>query len=538
MRSFLLAGCLAATVSSAPVARGFSPVVSARQDSAAAGATVLAPARPGLQPVPVPVLDALESSVAEQIRASNRSFVAAASRADLDATGLAEAYGTLGQLYHAYDFADTADACYRNAVRLAPHDFRWLHLLGYLHYQRRDLREAVDFYRRALDANPDDDVALVYLGNLYLWLNRPGEARARFEAALPRFPASALNGLGETALVERRFAEALRYFEDALGRVPGPGRIHYSMAMAYRGLGRIDEARSQLEQAGPNTVRPVDPLADTLQGLLRGERVHVIEGRLAYQAGDFTSAAAAFARAVDAAPDSADARVNLGAALAQTGDLDGAIQHLEAALRLDAGNAAAHRSLGAVLALENRHADAVTHYRAAAALAPDDPEVQRGLARSLLALGREEDALEALVAVTSLDPADEGSVLTLAIVLADQERYREARDLLDEAIRRFPDREDTATTLARLLAAAPDVNVRDGARALDLAMAVYTANPTPVHGETVVLALAESGRCAEAADWQRRMLAAAEQHGDTALAARLRAGQYDETPCRPAVAGR
>jgi hypothetical protein len=57
--------------------------------------------------------------------------------------------------------------------------------------------------------------------------------------------------------------------------------------------------------------------------------------------------------------------------------------------------------------------------------------------------------------------------------------------------------------LARLLAACPDKSVRDGARALPLAQAVWQAQPTAAHARTVALALAELGRCAEAAQWQR-----------------------------------
>jgi tetratricopeptide (TPR) repeat protein len=152
----------------------------------------------------------------------------------------------------------------------------------------------------------------------------------------------------------------------------------------------------------------------------------------------------------------------------------------------------------------------------------------------LLRLGRDGEAIEVLFTINSLDPGDEDSLLGLVLLLADRERYHEAIDLLDQANRLFPERHSTATTLARLLASSPDLALRDGRRALELAMVVYEANPTPVHGETVILSLAESGRCAEAVLWQRRILADAQREGEADLAARLDVARLDETPCRPA----
>ena len=55
-----------------------------------------------------------------------------------------------------------------------------------------------------------------------------------------------------------------------------------------------------------------------------------------------------------------------------------------------------------------------------------------------------------------------------------------------------------------------------------LAIAVNDAEPTPVHGETIALALAELGRCDEALGWMKRAVAEAERAKDNAGAARLR----------------
>jgi tetratricopeptide (TPR) repeat protein len=495
---------------------------------------VLPPARPNLLPVPLPPLDVLESSVADQIREVQRSVTTLLGKPDLGRVETAEAYGTLGQLYHAYELFDAAEACYKNANRLRPDDFRWSHLLGYLHQQTGRLEDAIGFYDAALIAKPDDYIATLYLGDVYLRLNRRAEARARFQASLDRFPAAALSRLGDLALVESRYKDAIREFEAALERVPQATRIHYSLAMAHRALGQLDRAEAHLQQVGSGDIRPVDPLVEGLQDLLRGERAHLIQGRLAFQGGQYKDAVDAFSKAVEAAPESANARINLASAMARLGDTEGAVRELRASLRFDPANLSAHLNLGLLLASQGHYAEAVDHLKQVVDETPDNSEATNVLTRALLRLGRAEEAMAVLFKETSRDPGDEGRVLGLSILLSERARYREARDVLDRAYRLFPERTPTATTLARLLAASPDLAVRDGSRALELAMTVYKAQPTAVHGETVALALAETGKCNEAASWLKRALGDAEREGDAALAARLRdeLPAYERSPCR------
>ena len=121
----------------------------------------------------------------------------------------------------------------------------------------------------------------------------------------------------------------------------------------------------------------------------------------------------------------------------------------------------------------------------------------------------------------ALAPDDETSLISLSSLLVSENRDRQARDLLDQAHRRFPNRGRTTHALARLLAACPDAGVCDGDRALKLALQVYRSTQFVAHGETVAMALAQVGRCQEAAEWQRRMVAAAERANEPALATRL-----------------
>ena len=477
MRGFFVA-CLMA------MALAYSGYATAQEPAA----TEIAPPRNGLRTVPLPRLDDLEPAVSDQIREQQRAFRALVESGATSGSKLADGYGQIGRLFHAYEFFDSAEAAYLNAVRLAPNDGTWLHLLGYVYQQTGRLDAAADLFEQALRVQPDDRAATVRLGQVYLSLNRLREAREQFQSVDVVFPMLSRNGLGEVALRERRYDEAVSHFRAVLERVPQATSVHYSLAMAYRGLGRLDEARSELERRGPGGLNIGDPIVDSLQTLVRGERGLVAQGRKAYEAGQYKEAAVAFAKAIEAAPSSATARVNLGLTQLQLGNTAAAIATLQQAFDL----------------------------------APEDTNASRELVRVLLRAGRAEDAIRVLAKSHSVNADDEETLVSLSILLAQQNRFREAVALLAEGNQRFPERTATATTLARLLASSPDLSVRDGRRALDLANAVHSAEPTPVHGETIALALAELGRCDEALSWMKRAVAEAEQENDAAEAARLR----------------
>jgi tetratricopeptide (TPR) repeat protein len=447
------------------------------------------------QVLPVPRLDDLEPAVSDQIRTQQQLLGVLLEDGGASSSKRADGYGQMGRLFHVYEFFDSAEAAYLNALRLAPNDVTWLHLLGYLYQQTGQLEAAANRFEQAIRVQLNDRAAIVRLGQAYLGLNRLREAREQFQSVEAVFPMLSRNGLGEIALRERRYNEAVSHFRAVLERVPQASSVHYSLAMAYRGLGRLDEARAELEKRGSAGLNVGDPIVDGLQALVRGERGLVAQGRRAYEAGQYKEAATAFAKAIEAAPSSATARVNLGLTQLQLGNTAAAIVTLQQAFDL----------------------------------APEDTNTSRELVRVLLRAGRPDDAIRVLGKSYSVNADDEETLVSLSILLAQQNRFREAVTLLTEGNRRFPERTATATTLARLLASSPDRSLRDGQHALDLATAVHNAEPTPVHGETVALALAELGRCEEALSWMKRAIAEAGQESDAGEVARLKGemGKYE-----------
>ncbi|MEA2600314.1 MAG: hypothetical protein QOF89_1306 [Acidobacteriota bacterium] len=475
-----------------------------------------------------PDLSGLESAVADQIAEMQRLL-------DHQGAGAA-AYGDLGQVYLAYGFNDAATDCFREAAAMDARDWRWPYLLGAAQQAAGRLDEAVTAFGQALGLAPDSTAGYVHLGEIRLLQGRLDEAEAALRKALvPATAAASHSLLGQVALARRDFRAAAEHLEAALAAVPEASRLHVPLAMAYRGLGDRARAEEQLGKAGAVGLRAPDPLLDGVAALRVGERVAMMRGRVAAQAGRYQDAIQEFRRALAARPESVEARVNLGSVLALTGDRTGAMDSLREALRLDPANATAHFNLGSLLADGGSPEEARPHLEAAVAARPEDAEARRLLAKILRDAGRLPAALEHYRRAVELAPGDEAARLGEAETLVRLGRYAEARTRLDEALGQMPGSGLLSHAQARLLAACPDPSVRDGERALKLALSVWQARPAAPHAETVALALAELGRCDEAAIWQRTARERAQIEAPARLGDLDRAlARYEKgAPCRP-----
>jgi tetratricopeptide (TPR) repeat protein len=499
---------------------------------------VLPPPRSGLMPVHQPALEELEPHVRDQLIASQNSLATQARDSSVTDLKLGEAYGLMGRVYHAYSLTLPAKECYLNAHQLAPKDFRWTYLLGNISQQEGRVEEALSYYTLVRRLRPDYLAAPVNLGNVYLQQNRLEEARTSFKEALALNAncTAAQYGLGQIALSSRNYAVAVEHLEQALAGAPEATRIHYALALGYRGLGNIPKAQAHLQQQGPVGIRVADPLVDGLQELIRGERLHLVRGRMAFDALRFSEAADEFRKAVAANPASVPARANLGSALAQIGDVKGAIDEYQQAIRVSPSNAAAHYNLGLLLAGQKQHDRAILHLQSVLGLNPKDPDARFLLAQELLKSARPDEALVEFSRLVESDPDNEEALLEQVKLLVRKKQYKQAIEKLETSYALFPQKGRTAAMLAYLLVSSPQYDLRDGKRALALARLVYESSGLVNHGALVAMALAELGQCSEAARWQRQMIVTAEQGRNTDLVGKLKTDlkRYEGSqPCRP-----
>ncbi len=444
--------------------------------------------------VPEPSLVGMEEAVQQQLRGARADLDELVARPDAVPGRLAPAFGDLGRLYLAYDLVEPAAACLRNAWRLAPAEFRWPYLLAGLYQNERRLEEASTAFDAALELVPDDLPALIRQGNVQLGLGAPARARHYFERAGEVEPGSAavLAGLGRTAAVLEEHEAAIGHFEAALAAQPTASALRYPLGLAYRELGRMEEAREQLAARGTGTVSFRDPLVEGLLRLATGAGVHLMLGNRALRQGAVETAMDRYRQALEADPGSANAHQALGGALSRQGDLEGTVRHYSAALAIQAENPPLHYNLGTVLAERGADEQAIRHFRAAIAQAPEYHNARFNLAAALARVGRYEEALVEYRVLREQAPEDTATSFYMGQTLRRLGDYDEAGSLFAGLVTEDPDRERAraglAATLAargrfveavvhydKLLESAPD----DGRLRLDRAMALLLGGDYP-----------------------------------------------------------
>lgn len=351
--------------------------------------------------IPHPPLETLEPAVAEQIRAMQ----ALVSDATDDERALR--IGELGALYHSLDFEDAALASYREAERLAPADARWPYLRGILHSERGAVELAREGLLEAIALHPELAAGWARLGRLALDGGDAERALLHFQRALLKQPdaVAAIAGAGEALLALGRNDEAIAQLEQALALEPRANRLHYPLAMAYRGLGDDEAMQTHLAAVGPIGVTPDDPISTFMANAAEGSRVHLQLGNTAYQAGDYAAAVTHFTRATEGSPEAAPPWINLGTAQAALGDVPAARASLERALSLEPDNITARDNLLALL-IRAKDPDALPLLEAALETAPDHSELLRQRAQLRRATGDPKGAAEDFRRLTDLDPSD------------------------------------------------------------------------------------------------------------------------------------
>jgi tetratricopeptide (TPR) repeat protein len=123
--------------------------------------------------------------------------------------------------------------------------------LGYLLWTQKQYPEAAKEFQAELANDPAHSQATLYLGDTYLQLNKPEEARPLLEKAVKLDPKLWLGDL-DLGIMDSdagRNEEALRELQAAARLQDRDVNVHWRLARLYRTLGRKDEAKAEFDKA-------------------------------------------------------------------------------------------------------------------------------------------------------------------------------------------------------------------------------------------------------------------------------------------------
>ncbi len=469
---------------------------------------------------PAPDLDTLDAPVQAQYRQRRGALEEVLARRGSTAAERAAAFGALGQWHHVYLFHDGARTAYEAARTLAPEDPRWPYYLAHIARAAGDPETSRALFEQVLERDPEHLGARVWLAETDWEAGRTAAAIEHFDAALARDPrcVRALAGRARATLAEGRPGAAVEIYKAALRLQPKAASLRYSLGVAYRQLGDLEQAAAELAQVPEDNREHApllldDPWMNELEALRQGVNAEQALGRRALDAGRYDQAAEHFRRAVAADPETIEARINLALALDLGGRLAAAEAAAADAVATDPTFARARVVLATLLIKQQRFDDARQQLQAAVDADPDHETARYNLAQLLRGQGRLEEALAHYARVRELDQRIAMASHGHAVVLLWLGRPEAARAALEEDLGRLPGDPDLTLLLARLRAASPEASARDGARALELAGGVAGAEPTLTGAETLAMAHAELGHFAAAVAWQQAALAAARDSG-------------------------
>jgi len=331
---------------------------------------------------PLPRL-ALDSFPPETRDVVVRSYQAATARPQDVA-----AVGALARVLHAWNQWGAAHETYARAQALAPRAFEWQYLDGLALQRLARHADAAIRFEEALQRSADYLPARVNLAESLLEAGNLDRAKQVFDTLRgePAAEPAAELGLGRIAAASGNDAAAVAHLERAVALFPEWGAAYYTLARAYRALGRGDDARRALErhaQYGARWPALNDPAFATVTALRDDAETQLQRGLKLAEAGDLAGAIAAHEAALARDPSIVRVHVNLISLYGRTGEWAKAEQQYRAVVALGFNLDEAHYDYGVLLGLQEKWALAADAYRQAIAVNPDHAEAHNNLGQIL-----------------------------------------------------------------------------------------------------------------------------------------------------------
>ncbi|MHB8953707.1 MAG: tetratricopeptide repeat protein [Pirellulaceae bacterium] len=227
--------------------------------------------------------------------------------------------------------------------------------------------EAIHWYRRSIELEPDRWGRHVALGNLLRKQEQLDEAAASLGRAIELEPTNPWPHfcLGNVLHDQGRLDEAEKCQRKAIELDPTQWHQHFVVGKLLYERKRLDEAEMSFREAialKPDRYGP-----------------HYCLGTVLCELGRLDEAEACQRRAIEIAPNLAGLQQALGLVLDKQGREDEAAACYLKALQLDPNSADTHYSLGRILKRQGKSEQSLEHYRKALELKPQTPEFESAI---------------------------------------------------------------------------------------------------------------------------------------------------------------
>jgi tetratricopeptide (TPR) repeat protein len=352
--------------------------------------------------------------------------------------------GRLAMTLHAWEQFDAAAAAYAS-VRALDRRFDWFYLGGLVETRLGHHDAAARLLTDAVRLAPDSVAARLALADALID-SGDLDAAAREYAKLTSGASApqAHYGLGRVLEARGDHRGALVQLQSAVELYPEFGAAWYTLGMAQRNAGLVEDARQSLtraQQYGARWPAVDDPVMARVRALRDDGPAHAEWGLELQKQGDVAGSILEYERAVAANPELGSAHVNLIALYARQQNWAKAEEHYTQALASGTALAEAHYNFGTCLAMQGKREAAADEFRKALAVNPQYAGAWAALGQLAEFDGRISDAETAYRKAAEQSPADPALRFNVARMLIARQQYRDAIAELEPAVTiDYPDR--------------------------------------------------------------------------------------------------
>jgi tetratricopeptide (TPR) repeat protein len=241
------------------------------------------------------------------------------------------------------------------------------------------------------------------------------------------------------------------------------------------------------------------------------------------QTGYWRDNEALWTHALACTTDNDMAHAGLARVLLQKGKTDEAIGHYQTAVQINPDNADAHKDLGSTLLKKGRVDEAIAQFLIVLRLHPGYAPAHNDLGLALLQKGKVDEAIVECRRALEINPHFAQPHYTLGLALSRKGDWAEAIAQYQKVLQLKSPIPEVQNNLAWLLATAPDVSLRNGGQAVELARQANerAGGKDPVILHTLAAAYAETGRFRDAISTAQTAMELAHAAGQPDLAAQL-----------------
>jgi superkiller protein 3 len=165
---------------------------------------------------------------------------------------LAMYYSNLGTIYATKNMVEEAEGQFKKALELNAHDVLALFNLGRVHSEKRQFMEARSYYERLVEVTPGDPIAWYNLAGVYVELDNPAvsdyntidmaiQCYLRTLELDPKHLEASFK-LMDLALNHKKTDLAIRVMEDAVEHNPDEPLVYYNLINAYEKCKMFEQA--------------------------------------------------------------------------------------------------------------------------------------------------------------------------------------------------------------------------------------------------------------------------------------------------------